>query len=160
MCVLRVTGKKFEPARYLASSTLVPYAVFRAGDPRLASQRNSKIYEESGFKVDVTRGPWDSLAGQAVDAIAFLKKHQRTLARLRSVPVVEDVRLDFRLDLRIDRRKVFAQFDYFQPELVSLAGALGFGLELSIYPSDLEQLARRRRKPPRKKISANRRKRR
>jgi hypothetical protein len=42
--------------------------------------------------------------------------------------------------------KVFAQFDYFPPELVSLAGALGCGLEMSIYPRDLYQLARSRRK--------------
>ena len=134
MCVLRVTGRKFEPAKYLASSQLVPYSVFRAGDPRFASQRNGKVYEESGFKVDVSRGPWNSLTGQVVDAIAFLKKHHRALARLRSIPEVEDVRLDFSLDLRIDRHNVFAQFDCFPLELVSLAGAFGFGLELSIYP--------------------------
>jgi hypothetical protein len=37
-----------------------------------------------------------------------------------------------------------AHFDYFPPELVSLAGALGLGLELSIYPVDFEELARAR----------------
>jgi hypothetical protein len=46
--------------------------------------------------------------------------------------------------LRIDGETVMAQFDYFPPELVSLAGALGLGLELSIYPLDLEALARAR----------------
>ena len=50
--------------------------------------------------------------------------------------------LDFPVDLRIDRKKVMAQCDYFPPELVSLAGALGFGIELSVYPRDLEQLAK------------------
>ena len=44
------------------------------------------------------------------------------------------MRLDFPLDLRIDRKTVMAQFDYFPPELVSRAGALDFGIELSIYP--------------------------
>ena len=161
MCVLRVTGRTFEPAKYLASSTLEPYSVFRAGDARFASQPNGKVHEESGFKVDVSRGPWNSLVGQVADATAFLKKHEETLRQLRSVPEVEDLRLDFRLDLRIDRQKVFAQFDYFPPELVALAGALGIGLELSIYPPDFEQLARHRRKKPslRKKPRMARRKR-
>ena len=54
------------------------------------------------------------------------------------------MRLDFPVNLRIDRETVMAQFDYFSPELVSLAGALGLGLEISIYPVDLEELARAR----------------
>ena len=158
MCVLRVSGKQFDPARYLASSRLKPYSVFRAGEPRFASQPKGKIHDESGFKVDVSRSPWDNLAGQVADAIAFLKKHERTLAKLRSMPEVEDIRLDFPLDLRIDRKKVFTQFDYFPPALVSLAGALGCGLEMSIYPRDLEQLARSRRKSSRKRSGTSRRK--
>jgi hypothetical protein len=157
MCVLRVTGKKFDPAGYLASSTLKPYSIFRAGEPRVASQPNGKMHEWSGFKVDVSKRPRNDLAGQVVDAIAFLKKHKQTLTRLRSVPDVEDVRLDFPIDLRIDRRNVFAQFDYLPPELVSLAGAVGCGLEMSIYPRDLEQLARSLRKSSRKQSGASRR---
>ena len=65
---------------------------------------------------------------------------------LRAAPGVDDMRLDFPVDLRIDRRKVLAQFDYFPPDLVSRAGAVGLGLELSTYPKDLEQLVRTRGK--------------
>jgi len=72
MCVLRVTGKNFDPAKYLASSTIKPYSVFRAGDQ---AEAKGRIHKVSGFKVDVSRRSW----------------------------------------------KVFAQFDYFPPELVSLA---------------------------------------
>ena len=50
----------------------------------------------------------------------------------------------FPFDLRIDRQTVMAQFHYFPPELVSRAGALGLGLEISIYPQDLESLAKAR----------------
>src|SRR5947209_15235081 len=99
MCVLRVTGRKFDPEKYLASSKLAPYSVFRAGEPRFASNPKGKIHEVSGFKVDVSRRPWDSLADQVLNAIAFLKRHKQPLARLRSIPEVEDVRLDFQLDL-------------------------------------------------------------
>jgi hypothetical protein len=92
----------------------------------------------------VSRGSWSGLAGQARDAVAFLKDHADELNVLRAAPGVENMRLDFPLDLRIDRETVMAQFDYFPSELVSLAGALGLGLELSIYPVDLEELARAR----------------
>jgi hypothetical protein len=143
MCVLRVTGRTFDPAKYLASSRLQPYSVFHAGEPKFRSQSKGSTHEESGFKIDVSRRSWSSLAGQAADAVSFLRKHRRALAALRRYPGVDDIRLDFPLDLRIDRKTVFAQFDYFPPTLVSLAGALGCGLEVSIYPGDLEQLARR-----------------
>jgi hypothetical protein len=39
-----------------------------------------------------------------------------------------------------------AQFEYFPPELVTKAGAVGLGLELSIYPRDLEERVLSRRK--------------
>ena len=78
------------------------------------------------------------------DAIAFLRRHEHALTKVRADPAVEDMRLDFRVDLRIDRQNAMAQFDYFPPELVSRAGALGLGLEISIYPADLEELAKAR----------------
>lgn len=144
MCVLRVSGKHFDVDRQLAASGLTPGKVFRAGEPRSSSRPDGQRHEASGFTVDVSRASWSSLAGQASDAVAFLKRHRDALTVLRAAPGVEDMRLDFPLDLRIDRETVMAQFDYFPPELVSLAGALGLGLELSIYPVDLEELARAR----------------
>jgi hypothetical protein len=160
MCVLLVTGTQFDPAKYLGSSRLKPYSVFRAGEHRFRFQSSDKLHEVSGFKIDVSRRSWDNLVGQVADAIAFLKKHRQALTKLRSVPEVEDIRLDSPLDLRIDREHVFAQFDYFPPELVSLAGAIGCGLELSIYSRDLEQLARSRQKSSRMRSGTSRRKRR
>jgi len=56
MCVLQVSGKKFDPARYLATSQLKPYSVFRAGESRSSSQPEGEIHDQSGFKVDVSRG--------------------------------------------------------------------------------------------------------
>jgi hypothetical protein len=148
MCVLRVTGKEFDAEKYLVLSTLSAYKVFRAGEPRFMSSPEGKRNEVSGFTVDVSRDSWADLRGQVADAITFLKNHEQALAMLRSAPGVEDIRLDFPVDLRIDRKTVMAQFDYFPPELVSRAGALGLGLEISIYPRDFEQLAQARRKHP------------
>ena len=84
--------------------------------------------------MEVSRGSWSNLAGQASDAVAFLKRHSDALSALRAAASVEDIRLDFPIHLRIDRETVAAQFNFLPPELVSLAGALGLGLELSIYP--------------------------
>jgi len=142
MCILRVTGKQLEVDRHLAVSGLIPDIVFRAGEPRSMAQPAGKRYEVSGFTVEVSRGSWSSLDDQANDAIGFLKQHESALSSLRAAPDVEDMRLDFRVNLRIDRKTVMAQFDYFRPELVSRAGGLGLGLEISIYPVDLEALAR------------------
>lgn len=159
MCVLRVSGKKFDAARFLVGSRLQPYSVFRIGEPLLPSRPGGRIHKTSGFKVEVSRRSCAELTGQVLDAIAFLKKHKRTLVRLRKIPEVEDVRLDFPIDLRIDRKKVFSQFDYFPPALVSLAGELGCGLELSIYPRDFERLARANAKASRKRPGATERQR-
>ena len=140
MCVLRVTGKQFDPDSFLAGSGLTAYKVFHAGEPRFTSRPDER-FEVSGFRIDVSSAS-TTLPGQVSDAILFLKDHEEALAKLRSTPGVEDMRLDFPLDLRIDRKTVMARFDYFPPELVSQAGALGFGIELSIYPPDFEQLAK------------------
>jgi len=144
MCVLRVTGKEFDADRYLALSGLTAVDVFRASEPRAKSRPEGKRHQVSGFTIDVSRESWANLAGQVMDAIAFLKEHEQPLTMLRSAPGVEDIRLDFPIDLRIDRQNVMAQFDYFPPELVSRAGALGLGLEISIYPRDFEELASRK----------------
>ena len=143
MCVLRVTGKQFDPDSFLASSGLTAYKVFHAGEPRFSSRPEGERFDESGFRVDVSHASWAGLSGQVSDAIRYLTDHEEVLARLQSTPGIDDMRLDFPIDLRIDRKKVMAQFDYFPPELVSRAGALGFGIELSIYPPDFELLARR-----------------
>jgi hypothetical protein len=142
MCVLRVRGKDFDADRYLALSGLEATKVFHRGEPRFASRPDGPRSEASGFNIVVSDASWDSVRAQVEDAIAFLEANAEAVRMLRSAPGVDDVRLDFPLDLRIDRVHIMAQFDYLPPKLVSLAGALGLGLEISIYPSDLEDLAR------------------
>jgi hypothetical protein len=141
MCVLRVSGESFDAEKYLSLSGLTANRVFHAGEPRFTSKPDGKRNQSSGFSVDVSDAPWDSVRGQVEDAVAFLREHEPALTMLRSAPGVEDMRLDFAVDLRIDRVHIMAQFDYFPPELVARAGALGLGLEISVYPRDLEELA-------------------
>lgn len=150
MCVFRVTGKQFDPDAFLAVSGLSADRVFHA-DPTSPVGKRGDV---SGFTIFVSNASWASVSGQVPDAIRFLRDHETVLATLRSTPGIDDMLLDFPVDLRIDRKNVMAQCDYFPPELVSLAGALGFGIELSVYPRDLEQLAKanatkRRKRGPR-----------
>ena len=142
MCVFRVTGKEFDADKYLTLSGLTAIRVFHAGEPRFKSQPEGKRNQVSGFNVGVSDASWEGVQAQVEDAIAFLKEHEDAITMLRSAAGVESMSLDFPVDLRIDRVNIMTQFDYFPPELVSCAGALGLGIEISVYPRDLEQLAR------------------
>lgn len=105
------------------------------------SQRGRKL-GTSGFSVGVSDRSWESLGGQVDDAIAFLKEHRDAIRMLGSAPGVESMRLDFPVDVKIDRVNIMTQFECLSPELVTLAGALGLAIEISIYRRDLEALAR------------------
>ena len=132
-CVLRVEGKTFDVDAFLAKSPLTPFDVFHAGEPRTASRPERGEHTGSGFKMDVSDASWEGLRAQVSDAIAFLDQHRQELERLRATSGVEDIRLDFAIYLRMNDN-IWAQYDYFPPEIASRAGALGIGLELSIYP--------------------------
>jgi hypothetical protein len=134
MCVLRVTGAKFDAENYLRRSALRPYSVFKVGEPRVASRPNGPAHSTSGFRVAVSEAEWSDLPRQISDARAFLERHSGELRELAMLEGIEDMRLDFPIELRIGRSNVVAQFDYFPPELLKLAGDLGVGIELSTYP--------------------------
>ncbi len=135
MCVLRASGSGFIPEDYLCSSGLSPYQVYHRGDPLFRkSKPGGPRFEESGFKASVSDRDWSDLPGQIEDAIDFLQRYRDDLERLRAAPGIEDVRLDFPYRLRIDGEAVWAQFDYLPPMLLELAGTLGVGIELSLYP--------------------------
>lgn len=132
MCVLRASGAAFQPEAFLRASKLVPCAVFHKGEPRSRGTRDSDRREKAGFTVDVSAS-WLDLPAQVSDACAFLDEHRDDMARLADG--IEDLRLDFPVTLRIDREEVWAQFHFLPHALVSRAGELGLGLELSVYPA-------------------------
>ncbi len=135
MCVLRASGAKFDPDRFLEASPLESCKVFRRGDPPLPkSQPEGPRYETSGVTVDVSDAEWSDLPAQVADAERFLEANRGEIERLAQTPGVTDLTLDFPIELRIDGENVFAQFDRFPASLVRLAGALGLALELSTYP--------------------------
>jgi hypothetical protein len=130
MCVLRISGRDFDPS---SADALAPYHVSRVGEPLRPSKPDGPRREESGVRVTVSDAPWSDLAAQARDACAFLDRHAETIRRLRDIGTAEDMRLDFPVNLRISE-KVSAQFELLPAQLVERAGALGLSLEISIYP--------------------------
>lgn len=90
--------------------------------------RKGKAYINSGFSLDVSES--SNLQTEISDAIAFLDQNESELKRLQNFPGVENMRFDF----GHYQRAVIAQFDYFPPSLISRAGRLGIGIEISLYP--------------------------
>ncbi len=86
------------------------------------------MFPQSGMRLNISDADGE-LAEEISDAFRFLAAHKCELERLRNFSGVSDVRLDF----GYYRRAVVAQFDYFPPELLALAGNLGIGIELSLY---------------------------
>ena len=133
MCVLRVSGKDFDPEAFLGTSALKPYAVFKAGEPRIPFGPDGRVHTTSGFNVAVSDAGLAKLTEQISDACVFLERHADELRALSLLEAVEDVTIDFPISLRVGTNSVVAQFDYFPPALLKAAGNLGIGLELSTY---------------------------
>ncbi len=85
-----------------------------------------------------------NLTGQCRDAIAFLRSNKTELQRLKVYRGIDECWLDF----GYDRRDVAVQCDYLPHELLLLAGSLGIGIELSLYPpaADAEKSTRGRKR--------------
>ena len=132
--VLHVAGEGFDPDDVLPSLSLKPYRVWRRGEPVAANgPRAGRVYESGGFSCEVSAAE-GLLADEATDALAFLSEHRSALALLRDCQTVEDMRIDFGYYQRMDDERVVVQCDYLGPDLLRLAGELGVGFELSLYP--------------------------
>ncbi len=134
MCVLRVSSQTASFKGFLASSRLPAYATFDKGE--VAEKRSGRTHAHYGLKCGVSDRAWDDLPGQVQDAIAFLRKHEGALRALLASCPVDDIRLDFPHTARLSE-EVAVQCDYFPPALIRLAGALGIGLELTLFPPDV-----------------------
>jgi hypothetical protein len=128
-CVLRASGRDFDVDEFLANSILKPCAVWRRGESRWKSRPPSDV---SGFNLVVSEAPGEDFRAQVKESIAFLTAHHEELAILREAVGNEHSVLDFGVILPDDL--VFGQSNVFPAELVRLAGELGLGIELSLYP--------------------------
>ncbi len=127
-CVLRVSGDDFRPRSFLKDSGFAPCNVFRKG----GRKAKDRVWNASGFTVVVSEASGGDFGRQVRDAVEFLLKHQEELARLVRYAGLQDARLDF----GVSREGGFLQSSYLPPELLALAGALGVGIEISLYGED------------------------
>lgn len=128
--VLRAYGKDFDVDRFLAGCVLPVCAVKRRGEPVFpSSQPNGRRHDRSGVHVVASDAEFDDFPRQSKEATDFLQANAEQIRRLFEWPGVEDACLDFGLE----RQDVVLQCEYLPPELVRLAGALGLGVEVSLY---------------------------
>jgi hypothetical protein len=134
-CVLRVSGESLDVDALLASISLVPCHIERKGAPRFTGSR--KIATFSGFNVVVSEAPGSDVQSQIRDALAFVKANCIDIQRAVQFPGVERAYLDFGIHCRLNN-EVAAQYDYYPPDLLRLAGELGLGIEISLYPAETD----------------------
>jgi len=132
-CILRASGKNFDVDKFLSQTKLQPCAVFKKGKPKYQARPKGKKNEFSGINIEVSNADFNQLDQQIQDAIKFLQKNKDEVRNL-----IDFLGLDSEseIDFAIEKRNVRAQTDYFPPKLLVLAGTLGLGIRLSIYPCD------------------------
>lgn len=133
MCILRVSGRHFNPTQALATTSLCADRVYHAGDPVHPWNPEGRVHAVSGFSVLVIGTAPTRLVNQVTAALAFLELRRADIRSLHANGVDLDIRLDFPVPLEAGVQ-VAAQFELFPAALVQQAGALGIGLEISIYP--------------------------
>lgn len=135
MCILRVSAKrKRRTLSDFLSHTGFPYCDEHDRDALQERGWNrGKPYRYAGFQTWVSWNKFGDMSGQVAAAIRFLRRYRDELKRLRSDFEIRDITLDFGYDLRIGHNNVAVQWDFLPPALISLAGELGIGIELTLY---------------------------
>ena len=134
-CVLRVIGEKLNVEELLKIDSN-PDTYWKKGDPRIRTKPKDKKHLRSGAHYCVSEAEFNEFEKQKKDVIKYLNENEEKIKAIQKLAGIESVLLDF----GIEQRDVFVQSDFFEPELIRLAGKLGLGIELSQYPpSDDEE---------------------
>ncbi|MGY8771189.1 MAG: hypothetical protein ACKVH8_22480 [Pirellulales bacterium] len=117
-----------------AETTDVPvYSVFDKGE--YLNKKKTRKSDSNSISFDVSDKEWDKFAGQVIDTITFLNQHYSSLEELLSSHDIKDAYLDFPLYSRLND-EIVNQNDLLPRELISLAGKLELGIEMSVYAVD------------------------
>lgn len=133
-CYLRVIGEALEIDRLLTEVGIEPDRIWRKGERRTPRGSSSAVFPLSGASFVASDASMDDFDSQLTEATAFLAEHQDALMKVAAFPGVDGLILDFAIELR----DVAVHSDYFPPVFLRLVGQLGIGLELSHYPSSVE----------------------
>jgi len=132
-CVLRIEGNDFNVDQFLSSTNLSPYEKHIKGENLTIKKKNKTKHTTSGCSFDLSTADFNRFDLQKKDAINFLEENFDKLNTIYSFGLKENENpiIDFAIETRMN--EVGAQFDYFEPKLIKLAGNLEFGIELSQY---------------------------
>lgn len=150
-CNLVILGKNLDIDTFIAKSKLRGYSKHYKGQPMFKSKPQGKQLTHSRIATQTSSAGFNNLDKQIKDTIKYLKRHGDKLNLIRETKEVELAILDFGIDLRIDNKKILLQSDRFPNQLLKLAGDIGLGIELSIYPIDLQETLEKKTKKPRQK---------
>jgi len=117
MCLLRIFGRGLEASGLLAGLSSADLE---------ASARTSG----NQIVVSVSDRDWSDLDGQIADAEEFLARHGVRIRELSGAAEIEALVLDFPVEAAGESA---ARFLRFPAAFVTAAGALGVGLEISLY---------------------------
>lgn len=136
-CVLRASGTDFDVDACVASFPVAPDSIWRRGEPRFSQMRpEGERHDTSGLRILVSKADFSDLARQIADAVEFLRSHQDAMRALAANAGVTSALLDFGAEVSPPFWSSFT----FPPELLSLSGAAGVAVCLSVYP--VETVAR------------------
>ena len=128
-CVLRIIGENLNVEELLKIDSN-PDTYWKKGDSKLRTRPNNKKHLRSGAHYCVSEAEFNEFEKQKKDVIKYLHENEEKIKAIQKLAGIESVFLDF----GIEQRDVFVQSDFFQPELIRLAGKLGLGIKLSQYP--------------------------
>jgi hypothetical protein len=111
------------------ASGLEGIAIFKKGHPRVPG--GTVLSRSSGFNVNVSNAD-GVLQRQAQDAVRFLKKNARGLARMRRCRAFDGMTLDFGVYYRASTDTPWSSYRL-PVALIELAGTHRVELELSFY---------------------------
>lgn len=143
--MLRIAGHDFDVDAYRQATGLTDETIFsvgRKGEPIYKSRPDKGIREWSYLSAPASDARFDQIARQKEEAFAFLTLYREQLSRCFEFGA-ESAVLDFGITCRLFDSSVGAQYYYFPPELITLLGTLGFGLELSQYRPSIGEKPRK-----------------
>jgi hypothetical protein len=126
-CVLRIDGRDFKVDRYLRTTGLVADCVYRRGE----KLRAGVFCQTSGFTVLVSEPENEDFSTAVADVVSFLRGHRGELEKLREVPGVDGMNLDFGRGFKVG--EMMAQSTRLPVELIEECAEIGIEIELSIY---------------------------
>ena len=129
-CYLRVFGENLDADALVSAIPLTWDDIWRKGAKKtVAIKDRPPEHLNSGVQVLVP-SEGDDVDTLVAAAILFLREHEPEMRKLSTHAGVERVYLDFAVFWKPDSA---AQFSRLPPELLALAGGLGFWVELSHY---------------------------